>query len=211
MALLVFLISSAHTWAVGENGGNCLFMVAQLPIMKDSQIQASLQHATQDTVGKEKTLSEITKRLHTLEATGDPDTLLSLSILYEMGTCVETDQIKARTLLTRAAELGNADAQTYLGSKQTDCKQAVYWWEKAALQGDASALKAMARTYHTGCPTVKKNSILALMWLTVCDVSGADKVILNLERHKYTEGMTDEQIAEAERLAREWVNKNLKK
>jgi hypothetical protein len=124
------------------------FMVAQLPIVKDSQIQASLERAMQHAIREEEALSQIVKRLHTLEVTGGPDALFSLSILNEMGSCVEADPVKARSLLTRAAELGNAEAQTYLGLKQTDCKQALYWWEKAALQGDASALKALARTYH---------------------------------------------------------------
>lgn len=210
-AVLAFLISSSHAWAMGEKDGDCLFMVAQLPIVKDSQIQASLERAMKNAIREEEALSQIVKRLHTLEVTGGPDALFSLSILNEMGSCVEANPVKARFLLTRAAELGNADAQTYLGLKQTDCKQAVYWWEKAALQGDASALKALARTYHTGCPTVEKDSVLALMWLTICDVSGIDTVIPNLERHNYIDGMRDDQIAEAERLAREWVDKNLKK
>ena len=92
---------------------------------------------------------------------------------------------------------------------QTDCKEAVYWWEKAALVGDSTALKGLARTYHVGCPTVAKDPFLALMWLTACEVSGADTVIPNLERHKYIEGMTAERIAEAERLAHEWVASHL--
>ena len=86
---------------------------------------------------------------------------------------------------------------------QTDCKEAISWWEKAALVGDRTALIGLARTYHVGCPTVAKDPLLFMMWLTVSEVSGIATVIPRLERHKYIEGMTAEQIEEAERLANE--------
>ena len=54
VAFLVLVIASSHAFAWNEQFGNCLFMVAQLPIMKDPRIQEFLQRATRNAVGTRK-------------------------------------------------------------------------------------------------------------------------------------------------------------
>ena len=57
VAFLVLVIASSHAFAWNEQFGNCLFMVAQLPIMKDPRIQEFLQRATRNAVGSKEGLS----------------------------------------------------------------------------------------------------------------------------------------------------------
>jgi TPR repeat protein len=107
----------------------------------------------------------------------------------------------------RAAEQGNADAQMRLGVMYVDGRgaqddaEAVKWYRKAAEHGRASAQAVLGVMYESGLG-VPPDNVLAHMWLSLAAAQGdgdAAKLRDSLARF-----MTPDQIAEAQRLAREW-------
>lgn len=110
-----------------------------------------------------------------------------------------------------AAEQGDIQAQSRLGElyatgKGTpkDAAQAVFWYRKAAEQGDADAQAALGTQYAIGVG-VPKNLILAYMWRNLAAAQGSE--IARDAREALEADMTPAQIAEAQRLSREWKPK----
>jgi len=120
-------------------------------------------------------------------------------------------------LLRPLAEEGNAEAQTALGDMYAgghgvpqDYVEAVKWFRRAAEQGFADAQDSLARMYVQG-QGVPKNYVQAHMWFNLAASRFSGGVgHLNIDaaaRDNLAEEMTPAQIAEAQRLAREWQPK----
>ena len=112
------------------------------------------------------------------------------------------------------AEQGYANAQFNLGSMYNngqgvlqDDKEAVKWYTKAAEQGDAKAQYNLGMMYFTG-EGVLQDNVYAHMWGNIASSNG-NKNGAALRDH-VAGNMTPEQIAEAQRLARECVKKSYK-
>ena len=111
--------------------------------------------------------------------------------------------------LTRCAEQGHAGAQSLLGLKYArgagvpeDDAEAVRWYRLAAEQGDAEGQWLLGSKYGNG-DGVPKDDVLAYMWF---NLSGAQGHVSAQESEDIIEQrMTPEQIAEAQRLSREWM------
>ena len=124
---------------------------------------------------------------------------------------VTKDQGKARELLLRAAKQGYPDAQHALGHMYLhgwggakDASEGARWVKEVAEQGNVEAQVLLAALFLTG-EGVKKDETAAYMWLSVEGSRGdADTKRLRdiLSRH-----MSSEQIANAEKLAKEWKPK----
>ena len=121
-------------------------------------------------------------------------------------------------LLRPLAEQGNAEAQTALGDMYAgghgvvqDYVEAVKWFRRAAEQGFADAQDFLARMYVQG-QGVPKDYVQAHIWFNLAAslrFSGGEGH-LNIDaaaRDNLAEEMTPAQIAEAQRLAREWQPK----
>jgi TPR repeat protein len=111
--------------------------------------------------------------------------------------------------LQRKAENGEVAAQGSLGFKYAngqgvpqDDKQAVKWWRLAADQGDAEAQYNLGVMYANG-QGVPQDYAQAHMWLNLAAANGNEKAKGN--RDIVAGLMTGEQIAEAQKLAREWM------
>jgi hypothetical protein len=106
------------------------------------------------------------------------------------------------------AEQGNADEQFILGlmydngqGVTKDDQTAVKWYRKAAEQGQANAQTSLGVMYALG-QIVAKDEVLAYMWFNLA---------LNGELRDFiAKRMLPEQIAEAQRLSREWLAKQNK-
>jgi TPR repeat protein len=124
----------------------------------------------------------------------------------------DTSAEKARTLLEErriSAKAGDADAQYELGfmyaTGVADEVEAVKWYRKSAEQGNVDAQFSLGNAYVTG-DGVERNGVLGYMWLDVATMQG----------HEFAKGfrdiavrlMTEEQIAEAQKIAREWQAAN---
>jgi len=114
-----------------------------------------------------------------------------------------------------AAEQGFASAQESLGSMyynghgvSQDYKEAVRWSRAAAEQGHSGAQNNLGVKYDRG-QGVPQDYIQAHMWfnLAASNLTGEDRESAATNRDSIAEKMTSEQIAEAQRLAREWQPK----
>ena len=137
------------------------------------------------------------------------------------------DYAKALRILRPLAEQGDIRAQTLLGNIYAEGKgvpedyaEAVKWYRKAAEQGDAGAVKWFRKAAEQGYAGaqynlgtmygngegVPKDSVLAYMWLNLAAAQGLKDA--QKGRGLVAEEMTPDQIAEAQRMAREWMAKH---
>ena len=83
-----------------------------------------------------------------------------------------------------------------------DYTEALKWYRMAAVQEYASAQNNLSWLYANGWG-LPQDYVYAHMWANLAAASGSDVAAQN--RDNYSQMMTREQIAEAQRLAREWV------
>lgn len=112
------------------------------------------------------------------------------------------------------AQKGDANAQYHLGvmchnglGVPQDFKKAMNWYRKAARQGLAAAQYNLGVLYYNG-GEVSQNYVQAYMWLNIASVNGVEAALPN--RDIAAAKMTPAQISEAQRLAREWMEKHQK-
>ena len=110
------------------------------------------------------------------------------------------------------AEQGDVVAQGLLGDwyhdgdrVSQDHVEAVRWYRLAADQGDAAAQVSLGNMYDNGLG-VQQDDVQAHMWfnLAASQLTGEARELVVENRDWVAFRMTPEQIAEAERLAREW-------
>ena len=133
-------------------------------------------------------------------------------VRYDDGDGVPQDSAEAVRCYRFAAEKGDANAQFSLaemydmgrGVVQDDA-EAVRWYRRAADQGHVQAQHNLGVAYALGS-SVPEDLVAAYMWLSLAAdrASADDRDIWVAERDTEAKVMTPEQIAEAERLAREW-------
>jgi TPR repeat protein len=140
---------------------------------------------------------------------GERGAQYSLGFCYKQGNGVAKDAAKAGQWYRKAAEQGHVEAQLKLGvcyeagdGVAKDAAEAVRWYRKAAEQGDATAQYCVGFCYYIG-NGVAKDYVQAYKWLNLS--SGQGKQAASEARdvvEKYL--MTREQIAEGQRLSREF-------
>ena len=120
------------------------------------------------------------------------------------------DYAAALQLCRPLAEQGDVRAQTSLGAMyyngqgvQQDYAEATKWLRKAAERGYAPAQAYLGIMYWNG-QGVPKDAVLAYMWLTLAATQEPDAM---RKRDLAASQMTPDEIAEAQRLAREWKPK----
>jgi hypothetical protein len=113
------------------------------------------------------------------------------------------------------AEQGHASAQYTLGlmyrngrGVPKDYKLAVKWYRKSAEQGKASAQYNLGFMYEKGLG-VPKDYVLSHMWFNLSAANGNKNGQKN--RDIVEKRMTPSQIEDAQRLAREWLEKHRQK
>ena len=118
------------------------------------------------------------------------------------------DYATALRLFLPLAEQGKARAQAALGflyyngfGVPKDYAVAAEWNRKAAEQGDAGAQLYLSFIYGDGLG-VPKDYVLAYMWANLAASRGSEDA--KKSRDLLEPLMTPDQIAEAQRLAREW-------
>ena len=83
-----------------------------------------------------------------------------------------------------------------------DYKAAVRWYRLAAEQGHAGAQVNLGGMYKTG-KGVTKDYVHAYTWYSIAAANGYDDAATN--RDNLAREMTPDQMAEAQRFAREWM------
>ena len=144
-----------------------------------------------------------------------PDAQYQLGIMYLRGPAVAQDHAEAARWFRKAAERGHAGAQASLGLSYEsgmgvarDYAEAARWYRKAAEQGHAVAQSRLGVLYAKG-QGVPEDHLEAHMWLSLAAsrAGGDDLKKYAAARDAVATLMTAEQIAEAQRRAREWKPK----
>ena len=137
----------------------------------------------------------------------------NLGVVYRKGQGVLQDYAVALKWYRLAAEQGFPDAQSDLGfmydigqGVPQDYAEAVKWYRLAAEQGHAIAQFNLGIMYDNG-QGVPQDHMLAHMWLNLAasrSPPGEDYDEAVQLRDAVAERMTPAQIAEAQKLARQW-------
>jgi hypothetical protein len=138
----------------------------------------------------------------------------NVAIIYDTGgRGVPRDEVEAMRWYHRAAELGSPTAQNNLGAMYAagrgtlqDDGEAVRWWRSAAEQGYAIAQVNLGWSLVNGLG-VAQDFVEGYMWLSLAAPRlppGEPRELAGRELGAVRASMTPSQIAEAQRLAREW-------
>ena len=126
------------------------------------------------------------------------------------------DYAEAAKWFRIAAEQGHADAQCDLGACYRDGRgvvqdyqEAIAWFTKAAAQGQVHAQFYLGEA-HYNIEGVPRDYVKAHMWanLAAAASTGEDQKKYSSALEEVARKMTPRQIAEAQRLAREWKPTN---
>jgi TPR repeat protein len=140
----------------------------------------------------------------------------NLGVMYANGQGVPQDYAQALIWTRKAANQGYAVAQNNLGVMYRDGQgvaldyaQAAIWFRKAADQGDAVAQNNLGGIYYEGQGELQ-DFVRAHMWFNLAasraeDAETREQATKN--REILAAKMTPAQIAEAQRMAREWKPK----
>ncbi len=146
-----------------------------------------------------------------LAAKGNPEAQNRLGMAYYRGKGVEQDDKMAIKWFRQAAQHGYAKAQINLATAYNegrgvsrDLAEAAKWYRKAADQGNALAQNNLAVMYSKG-EGVPKDAVQALMWYDLSIAGGNEAASQNRER--FVRKATQEQVQEAQRLAKAWKPK----
>jgi TPR repeat protein len=157
---------------------------------------------------------------------GDAWAQHELGLSYRSGDGVQKDETQARQWFRKAAEQGIAEAQYYIGFAHqfdedegltaglrnrlvsgiyTDYVEAVVWYRKAAEQGYAAAQYCLGSMYSTG-QGIPQDYVEAHKWFNLAAAHERDGVgNRHAEaRDEVAKRMTPAQLADAQKLAREW-------
>lgn len=139
---------------------------------------------------------------------GDAKAQFKLGRMYASGDGVSQDDAESVKWLLRAAEKGNAMAQVALGGAYRfgrgvtqDFAEGARWSRKAAEQGNPDGQFQLGYAYSTG-QGVPLDYVQAHKWLNLAAAKGNTDAAQY--RGQVAGSMTPEQIAEAEKLKREW-------
>jgi TPR repeat protein len=146
---------------------------------------------------------------------GDVQAQSILGLMYYHGRGVEADDLEALKWFRLAAHQGDPRAQFNLAVAYAeghgvpqDYAEAVTWYRRAASQNHAQAQYNLGLLYARG-EGVAQDNVSAHMWFNLAaaafpasDISS--RSLAGRNRDLLARKMTPEQIAEAQRLAREW-------
>jgi TPR repeat protein len=140
----------------------------------------------------------------------------AIAFMYLKGFGVPQDYAQAILWYRRAASQGSASAQNFLGLQYDqgqgvpeDAKEAVKWYSRAAEQGHPNAQFNLATMYAQG-RGVPKDLVEAHKWTNLAasrENNENFRTRYARDRDYLARRMTVEQLAEAQRRAREWKPK----
>lgn len=159
--------------------------------------------------GVEKDASEALRWYRKAADLGYADAQYNLGCIYEHGeNGVPQNYAEAMKWYLRAAKQGDVQSQVNLGAMYysgrgtvQDYRIAATWFQKAANKGDAKAEMDVGIMYAVGTGLPQDN-IRAYMWLNLSAAQGNKTA--SEDRDITAKKMTPEQLAEAQKLTREW-------
>ena len=128
----------------------------------------------------------------------------NVGLMYDNGQGVSKNEDEATKWYRLAADQGRSDAQYQLGHmfyRHDNYAEAAKWLHLAADQGRADAQSSLGAMYAEG-EGVPLDLVQALKWFILAAAQNHKDAIEN--RDKAIILMTRDQVAEAQRLARDW-------
>ncbi|OQW95307.1 MAG: hypothetical protein BWK79_02905 [Beggiatoa sp. IS2] len=142
---------------------------------------------------------------------GNASIQYKLGLMYEEGKGVEKDATIALKWLRQAAEQNFSKAQLLIGRKyytgegvSKDLATATQWYRRAAEQGDPEAQYVLGVMYELG-QGVPQDFVLAYQFFLLSAAQGHPAATAS--RGEMDTKLSPGQVAEGQRLAREWSNK----
>lgn len=139
---------------------------------------------------------------------GDPRAQFNLGVSYEQGWGVEQNLSEAATWYRLAADQGYSLAQHNLGvlyeqgrGVPQDQTEALRWLRLAAERNNAFAQHRLGEFHESG-RGMPQDAVRAHMWFNLSAAQGHEPAVQR--RDRLTAAMSREQVAEAQKLAREW-------
>jgi TPR repeat protein len=133
---------------------------------------------------------------------------VNLGLMYFYGQAVPQNDIEAEKWFRKAADQGDAFAEHNLGvmyangwGLPVDLAEAAKWYQRAADLGLSDAQYDLGLMYAKG-QGVPQDYVRARMWLNLSAAQGNKDAVG--ETGRIARVMTRSQIAEADKLAREW-------
>ncbi len=156
------------------------------------------------------------KEWRPLAEQGDAGVQFGVASMYYFGQGVPRDYAEAVKWYRLAAEQGYAEAQNELGAMYMDGRgvtqdyaEAARWYRLAAEQGETSAQFTLGFMYGRG-RGITQDYVQAHMWLNLAAGRMPPGLLRDTaagSRDTIAKRMTPAQVAEAQRLAREWKPK----
>ena len=141
----------------------------------------------------------------------NPKGAFNLGVFYAQGIGVQKNETEATRLFGFAAERGLPNAQYNLGIRYSlglgvpeNDVLATKWFEEAAKHGLPDAQFNLGIRYSKGLG-IPKDDVLAYSWLNLASGAGFDDA--KLARDLIAQGMTEDQISQAQELSRRWASK----
>jgi TPR repeat protein len=222
VAALVFAVSLAGSVAAGpyEDGtaaaergdyDTAVRLIRPLADQGDSSAEAFLGLLSRNgtAAGRRGDYGTAMRIMRPLADHGDTSAQTFLGHLFRV--TIPPDYAAAASWFGKAAERGDAFAQEQLGYHYAnglgvtqDHAAAASWYRKAADQGRADAQASLGRMYVFGLG-VPQDYVAAHMWFDLAAAKGNRDA--PRERDEIAAQMTPEQVAEAQKLARDWKPK----
>ena len=156
------------------------------------------------------------KRLRQVADLGIAPAQVSLGGMYANGQGVRKDFVEAVKWIRLAADQGNADAEFHLGGfylngqgVPQDYSESAKWFRLAADRGSPDAQYMTGVMYGKG-QGVLQDFVEAHKWLNLAAAHANEAELRNnaiTDRARVASMMSSEQVAEAQKLAREWTQK----
>jgi len=151
------------------------------------------------------------RELRPIADRGHAEAQYLLGVMYAAGRGAPQDVVKGAGWFRLAAEQGHVIAQYELGLRyglglgvREDFSESARWYRLAADQGNVDAQYILGVLYSLG-KGVPRDFVVGYMWFDLAAAQG-DKIAHEKQR-KLAEKMTTVQLADAQRLAREWKAK----
>ena len=139
---------------------------------------------------------------------GNARSAFLLARLFDMGDGIKKNQDKATEWYEKSAELGDLEAQWYLAgiySKEGRYTLASHYYKLAANRGDELSQFSLGQLYSQGNGVIQ-DYVEAHMWFNLSASQNHKPAVK--ARDSIEKKMTRSQIAEAQKQAREFANKN---
>ncbi|OCW93689.1 tetratricopeptide repeat protein [Alishewanella sp. HH-ZS] len=180
--------------------------------LSDAQFEVAIMYRTGD--GVEKNIVEAVKWLKSSAEKNNSKAQLELAKMHLDGLGVEADIDEALKLLTQAADNKSneqSEAQFLLGYwyiYEEKFSEGYKWAKKSAENGNSNA-QALLGAIYAGGKGINKDLVYSYVWFNIAAMS-EEKAYMDL-RYDIEKQMTNEQIAEAQKITRECLKKELKK